>query len=113
KDEKNTKRDELTKAIDQITKDFGKGAIMRLGDRDATMNISGIPTGALSLDIALGIGGVPRGRITEIFGPESAGKSTLAQHIIAEAQARGGTAAYIDVEHALDPEYAGACGIDV
>ncbi|MQA00695.1 MAG: recombinase RecA [Dehalococcoidia bacterium] len=113
KDEKNTKRDDLTKAIDQITKDFGKGAIMRLGDRSASMNISGIPTGALSLDIALGIGGVPRGRITEIFGPESAGKSTLAQHIIAEAQALGGTAAYIDVEHALDPEYAAAYGIDV
>ncbi len=109
----NTKTDELTKAIDQITKDFGKGAIMRLGDAGAAINVDAIPTGALSLDIALGIGGVPKGRITEIFGPESAGKSTLAQHIIAEAQKKGGTAAYIDVEHALDPEYAAACGINI
>jgi recombination protein RecA len=108
-----TRGDELSKTIDQITKDFGKGAIMKLGDRDAALNVAAIPTGALSLDIALGVGGIPRGRITEIFGPESAGKSTLAQHVIAEAQRRGGLAAYIDVEHALDPEYAGACGIDV
>ena len=105
--------DDLTRAIEQITKDFGKGAIMRLGDDDAIVNVSAIPTGALSLDIALGIGGVPRGRITEIYGPESAGKSTLAQHIIAESQRLGGTTAYIDVEHALDPEYAAACGINV
>jgi recombination protein RecA len=112
KDAKN-RRDELTRAIEQITKEYGKGAIMRLGDPGAAINVSSIPTGSLSLDIALGIGGVPRGRITEIFGPESAGKSTLAQHILAECQARGGTAAYIDVEHALDPEYAGACGIDI
>jgi recombination protein RecA len=112
-DEKKRRADELAKAIDQITKDFGKGAIMRLGDPGAAINVSAIPTGALSLDIALGIGGIPRGRITEIYGPESAGKSTLAQHIIAEAQRLGGTAAYIDVEHALDPEYAAACGIDV
>jgi recombination protein RecA len=112
-DKEQKRHDELTKAIDQITKDFGKGAIMRLGDTDATLNISAIPTGALSLDVALGIGGVPRGRITEIFGPESAGKSTLAQHILAECQKLGGTAAYIDVEHALDPQYAGQCGIDV
>ena len=108
-----TKADELSKAIEQITKDFGKGAIMRLGDPGAAIAVEAIPTGALSLDIALGIGGIPRGRITEIFGPESAGKSTLAQHIIAEAQKRGGTAAYIDVEHALDPEYAAACGINI
>ena len=107
------RHDDLNKAIDQITKDFGKGAIMRLGDAHAALNVSAIPTGALSLDIALGIGGIPRGRITEIYGPESAGKSTLAQHIIAQAQRHGGLAAYIDVEHALDPEYAGACGIDV
>ena len=112
-EKKGSKSDELTKALDQITKDFGKGAIMRLGDASAAMNISAIPTGALSLDIALGIGGIPRGRITEIFGPESAGKSTLAQHIIAEAQKLGGTAAYIDVEHALDPEYAANCGINI
>ena len=112
-EKKGTKLDELNKALDQITKDFGKGAIMRLGDASAAMNISAIPTGALSLDIALGVGGIPRGRITEIFGPESAGKSTLAQHIIAEAQKLGGTAAYIDVEHALDPEYAANCGINI
>ena len=112
-EKKGSKSDELNKALDQITKDFGKGAIMRLGDASAAMNISAIPTGALSLDIALGIGGIPRGRITEIFGPESAGKSTLAQHIIAEAQKLGGTAAYIDVEHALDPEYAANCGINI
>ena len=112
-EKKSTKADELTKAIDQITKDFGKGAIMRLGDPGAAINVSAIPTGALSLDIALGIGGIPRGRVTEIYGPESAGKSTLAQHIIAEAQKLGGTAAYIDVEHALDPSYAAACGINI
>ena len=104
---------DLDRAIEQITKDFGKGAIMRLGDAGAAINVQSIPTGALSLDIALGIGGVPRGRITEIFGPESAGKSTLAQHILAQAQAAGGMAAYIDVEHGLDPEYAAACGINV
>jgi recombination protein RecA len=112
-DAKKTKAQELAKAIDQITKDFGKGAIMRLGDPEAAIQVSAIPTGSLSLDIALGIGGIPKGRITEIFGPESAGKSTLAQHIIAEAQKRGGVAAYIDVEHALDPQYARDCGIDV
>lgn len=108
-----SRRDSLTKAIDQITKDFGKGAIMRLGDPEAKLNVSAIPTGSLSLDIALGIGGIPRGRITEIYGPESAGKSTLAQHVIAQSQRGGGTAAYIDVEHALDPEYAAKCGIDI
>ncbi len=107
------KASDLAKALEQITKDHGKGAIMRLGDPEAAMNVSSIATGALSLDIALGIGGIPRGRITEIFGPESAGKSTLAQHIIAEAQKAGGTAAYIDVEHALDPEYAAKIGINV
>ena len=107
------RREDLDRTIDQITRDFGKGAIMRLGDDGAVMNVSAIPTGSLALDIALGIGGIPRGRVTEIFGPESAGKSTLAQHIIAESQQLGGTTAYIDVEHALDPEYATACGIDV
>ena len=107
------RRDDLGRAIEQITKDFGKGAIMRLGDASAQMNVSAIPTGSLSLDIALGIGGIPRGRITEIYGPESAGKSTLAQHIIAEAQKTGGMAAYIDVEHAMDPEYAAKCGIKI
>ncbi|MDA1002507.1 MAG: recombinase RecA [Chloroflexi bacterium] len=107
------RREDLTRAIESITKEYGKGAIMRLGDPGAAVAVSAIPTGSLSLDVALGIGGVPRGRITEIFGPESAGKSTLAQHIIAECQALGGTAAYIDVEHALDPEYAGNCGINI
>ncbi len=99
-------------AINQIEKQFGRGAIMRLGEK-ANIEIEGIPTGALSLDIALGIGGVPRGRITELFGPESSGKSTLCQHIIAEAQKMGGLAAYIDVEHALDPIYARAIGVNV
>ena len=85
---------------------------MRLGDAGSRLNVDGIPTGALSLDVALGIGGLPRGRIVEIYGPESAGKSTVAQHVIAEAQRLGGQAAYIDVEHALDPEFAGRLGID-
>ena len=107
------RNEDLGRALEQIAKDYGKGAIMRLGDRDAALNVSAIPTGALALDIALGIGGVPRGRVTEIFGPESAGKSTLAQHIIAQSQRLGGTTAYIDVEHALEPEYAAQCGIDV
>ena len=108
-----TREKNLSIAIDEIVKEHGKGSIMRLGDAEAALNITSIPTGALSLDIALGVGGIPRGRITEIFGPESAGKSTLAQHIIAECQRAGGAAAYIDVEHALDPEYAAACGIDI
>jgi recombination protein RecA len=112
KKQQDLKQESLNKALEQITKDFGKGAIMRMGDPEAAMNVSSISTGALSLDIALGIGGLPRGRVTEIFGPESAGKSTLAQHIIAQAQLHG-TAAYIDVEHALDPDYAAACGINV
>jgi recombination protein RecA len=99
-------------AIGQIEKQFGRGAIMRLGEQ-SSLEIGSIPTGALSLDIALGIGGVPRGRITELFGPESSGKSTLCQHIIAEAQKAGGLAAYIDVEHALDPQYARAIGVNV
>jgi recombination protein RecA len=99
-------------AIGQIEKQFGRGAIMRLG-QDSKLEVEGISTGALSLDIALGIGGVPRGRITEIYGPESSGKSTLCQHIIAEAQKAGGLAAYIDVEHALDPTYARALGVRV
>ena len=107
------RREDLDRALEQIAKDFGKGAIMRLGDEGAVLNVSAVPTGALSLDIALGIGGVPRGRVTEIFGPESAGKSTLAQHVIAQSQLRGGTTAYIDVEHALEPEYAAACGIAI
>jgi recombination protein RecA len=99
-------------AIGNIEKQFGRGAIMRLGEQN-DLGIEAISTGSLALDIALGIGGIPRGRITEIYGPESAGKSTLAQHIIAEAQKAGGTAAYIDVEHALDPTYARAIGVKV
>lgn len=102
----------LKLAIEKIEKDFGKGAIMKLGDK-ATVNVDAIPTGALALDVALGIGGVPRGRIIEIFGPESSGKTTLAQHIVAECQKRGGIAAFVDAEHALDPEYARNLGVMV
>jgi len=103
----------LELAIGQIEKRFGKGSIMKLGESAALLPIEAIPTGSLALDLALGIGGIPRGRITEIFGPEASGKTTLAQHIIAEAQKRGGTVAYIDAEHALDPSYAANCGVNV
>jgi len=106
------KRKALETAIAQIEKTFGKGAIMRLGD-DIPVNVESIPTGSLSLDLALGIGGVPRGRIIEIYGPESCGKTTLALHIVASAQKGGGEAAYIDVEHALEPAYARALGVDI
>ena len=102
----------LKMALDKIEKDFGKGSIMRLGDK-VSVQCECIPTGALALDLALGIGGVPRGRIIEIYGPESSGKTTLAQHIVANAQKKGGIAAYIDAEHALDPEYARNVGVDV
>jgi len=100
-------------AISQIEKQFGKGSIMRLGEASAKVAVEVIPTGSLSLDLALGIGGIPRGRVSEIFGPEASGKSTLCQHIIAEAQRTGGKAAYIDVEHALDPAYAACCGVEL
>lgn len=103
----------LELAIGQIEKRFGKGSIMRLGESSVMTPVDAIPSGSLALDIALGIGGIPKGRITEIFGPESSGKTTLGQHIIAEAQKRGGIAAYIDVEHALDPAYARRCGVNV
>jgi len=103
----------LELAIGQIEKRFGKGSIMKLGESAAMAQVEAIPSGSLSLDLALGIGGIPRGRITEIFGPESSGKTTLGQHVIAEAQKRGGIAAYIDVEHALDPTYASRCGVNV
>ncbi len=103
----------LELAIGQIEKRFGKGSIMKLGESSAMSPVEAIPSGSLSLDLALGIGGIPRGRITEIFGPEASGKTTLSQHIIAEAQKRGGIAAYIDVEHALDPSYASHCGVNV
>ncbi len=106
------KKRSLESTINKIEKDFGKGAIMRLGDKTG-VGVEVVPTGILSLDVALGIGGVPRGRIVEIFGPESSGKTTLAQHIIAEAQAKGGIAAFIDAEHALDPEYAKNLGVKI
>ncbi len=102
----------LKLAIDKIEKDFGKGSIMKLGDKTA-VNVEAIPTGALALDVALGIGGIPRGRIIEIYGPESSGKTTLAQHIVAECQKKGGIAAFVDAEHALDPEYARNLGVNV
>ncbi|RJP55484.1 MAG: recombinase RecA [Anaerolineaceae bacterium] len=102
----------LDKAVGDILKRYGDGSIMRLGEAH-TMATETIPTGSLSLDIALGVGGVPRGRITEIYGPESSGKTTLCQHIVAEVQKMGGTAAYIDMEHALDPTYAAKCGVDI
>ena len=103
----------LDLAIGQIEKQFGKGSIMKLGEASTRMFVDHIPTGAISLDLALGVGGIPRGRVTEIFGPEMAGKSTLALHIIAEAQSRAGIAAFIDVEHAIDPGYAANCGVKV
>ena len=102
----------LKLAIDKIEKDFGKGSIMRLGDK-TSVNVDAIPTGSLALDIALGVGGIPRGRIVEIYGPESSGKTTLAQHIVAECQKRGGIAAFVDAEHALDPEYAKNLGVNI
>ncbi len=102
----------LDKALSDITKRYGDGTIMRLGESHL-LDVDIIPTGSLSLDIALGTGGIPRGRITEIFGPESSGKTTLCQHIIAEAQSLGGTCAFVDMEHALDPSYASRCGVDI
>jgi len=101
----------LKLAIEKIEKDFGKGSIMKLGDK-ATVDVDVIPTGALALDVALGIGGIPRGRIIEIYGPEASGKTTLAQHIVAECQKKGGIAAFVDAEHALDPEYAKNLGVN-
>jgi recombination protein RecA len=103
----------LELALTQIERSFGKGTIMRLGEVSARMAVDVIPTGSIALDLALGVGGIPRGRVTEIFGPESSGKTTVCQHVIAEAQRRGGVAAFIDVEHALDPSYARACGVNV
>jgi recombination protein RecA len=100
-------------AIEQIERQFGKGSVMRLGETSAKVSADAISTGSLSLDLALGVGGIPRGRVTEIFGSEASGKTTLAQHIIAEAQEAGGIAAYIDAEHALDPRYAANCGVNL
>ncbi|MCY6483917.1 recombinase RecA [Clostridium aestuarii] len=108
----NEKLKALQAAMTQIEKQFGKGSVMKLGE-DTILNVEGISTGSLSLDIALGIGGIPRGRIIEIFGPESSGKTTVALHIVAEAQKNGGVAAFIDAEHALDPVYAKALGVDI
>jgi recombination protein RecA len=102
----------LDRALGDIVKRYGDGAIMRLGEAHQ-LRVESIPTGALSLDIALGVGGIPRGRITEIYGPESSGKTTICQHIVAEAQKMGGTCAFVDMEHALDPAYAARCGVDV
>ena len=110
-------RDEKQKALDaalsQIEKQFGKGSVMKLGDNSAHMNVETIPTGSLSLDIALGLGGIPKGRVIEIYGPESSGKTTVTLHMIAEVQKRGGIAGFIDAEHALDPVYAKNIGVDI
>lgn len=111
--EKDEKLKALDAALGQIEKQFGKGAVMKLGDPSAQMNVETIPTGSLSLDIALGLGGIPKGRIVEIYGPESSGKTTVTLHMIAEVQKRGGIAGFIDAEHALDPVYAKNIGVDV
>ena len=111
--EKNDKLKALDAAVSQIEKTYGKGSIMKLGDSASNMNIETVPTGSLSLDIALGLGGVPRGRVIEIYGPESSGKTTVALHMVAEVQKRGGIAGFIDAEHALDPVYAKNIGVDI
>ncbi len=110
--ENDAKKAVLDKAVGDILKRYGDGSIMRLGEAHS-MVVDAIPTGALSLDLALGVGGIPKGRITEIYGPESSGKTTLCQHLVAEVQKMGGTAAFIDMEHALDPAYAAKCGVDI
>ena len=110
--EKNAKGEAALSAIEQIKSKFGEGAIMKFGDMIHT-DVDAIPTGCLSLDLATGIGGIPRGRIVEIYGPESSGKTTLAQHIVAEVQKLGGIAAFVDAEHALDPEYAQKIGVNI
>ncbi|MFM1816909.1 MAG: strand exchange and recombination protein with protease and nuclease, partial [Pseudomonadota bacterium] len=107
------KQKALDAALALIDKNFGKGSIMRLGANDHTIEVEAIPTGSLGLDIALGIGGLPRGRVVEIFGPESSGKTTLALHVVAEAQKKGGICAFVDAEHALDPVYARKLGVKV
>ncbi|WMC92910.1 recombinase RecA [Kineothrix sp. MB12-C1] len=111
--EKEEKLKALDAALVQIEKQYGKGAVMKLGDPSVQMNVETIPTGALSLDIALGLGGIPRGRVVEIYGPESSGKTTVTLHMVAEVQKRGGIAGFIDAEHALDPAYAKKIGVDV
>ncbi|HSB75374.1 MAG TPA: ATPase domain-containing protein, partial [Terriglobales bacterium] len=112
-DERTEKVRAIELAVSQIEKQFGKGSIMRLGSKEAVVPISVISTGAISLDAALGVGGMPRGRVVEIFGPESSGKTTLALQVVAEAQRAGGMAAFVDAEHALDPIYARKLGVDV
>ena len=107
------KKKALDAAIAKLEKDFGKGTVMKLGDPAAQVSVETIPTGSLSLDIALGLGGVPRGRVVEIYGPESSGKTTVALHMISEVQKRGGIAGFIDAEHALDPVYARNIGVDM
>ncbi len=107
------KKKALDAALSQIEKQFGKGSVMKLGDSGSNLNVETIPTGSLSLDIALGLGGIPKGRIVEIYGPESSGKTTVALHMVAEVQKRGGVAGFIDAEHALDPAYAAKIGVDI
>ena len=107
------KQKALDAALSQIEKQFGKGAVMKLGDNNAQMAVEVVPSGSLSLDLALGVGGVPKGRIVEVYGPESSGKTTVALHMVAEVQKRGGIAGYVDAEHAMDPTYAKALGVDV
>ena len=107
------KKKALDAAISKLEKDFGKGAVMKLGDASANVSVETVPTGSLSLDIALGLGGVPKGRIIEVYGPESSGKTTVTLHMIAEVQKRGGIAGFIDAEHALDPVYAKNIGVDI
>ncbi|MDH3702622.1 MAG: DNA recombination/repair protein RecA, partial [Alphaproteobacteria bacterium] len=107
------KQKALDAALGQIERNFGKGSIMKLGQQDQVVEIESVPTGSLSLDIALGIGGLPRGRVVEIYGPESSGKTTLSLHVLAEAQKLGGTCAFIDAEHALDPSYAKKLGVNL
>ncbi|MEX2659488.1 MAG: DNA recombination/repair protein RecA, partial [Acidimicrobiales bacterium] len=102
----------LDMAVGQIEKSFGKGSIMKMGEK-GTMKVEAISTGSLAVDLALGVGGLPRGRVVEIFGPEASGKSTMAMHVVAEAQRNGGICAYIDAEHAMDPAYAAAIGVDI
>ena len=111
--EREEKMKALATALAQIDKEFGKGSVMKLGEGSQKMNVEAVPTGSLSLDIALGIGGIPKGRIVEIYGPESSGKTTVALHMVAEVQKRGGIAGFIDAEHALDPVYAHNIGVDI
>ncbi len=115
----NTSKDEEPKskaieaALSQIEKQFGKGAVMKMGQKEAADKVPAIPTGSIAFDLALGIGGFPRGRVVEVFGPEATGKTTLAVHVIAEAQKQGGQAAFIDAEHAMDPKYAASIGVNI